>query len=310
MKKIQILLSAYNGEKHIREQLDSYTRLCNFDEVKVLIRDDGSTDSTPLILKEYSDRYGFEVITGENVGLNESFHILVQNRDRACEYFAFSDHDDCWLEDKLTRATSALEGRDTPTLYAACSYITDESLNIVGKTFVPKKKLSFYNAMVQNVCVGHTQVINASLAELLEREYSSDIMVNDYWIYLLASAVGECIYDSTPTTLYRQHATNEIGYSSSTLGKLKVRMGRVRSKKSVKNALQLRAFCECYGDLMSEEYKNEAERFFKKQRSFFTRLSYVFSSRAYRQTPIETLIFKTMYLFGRYNINKKPNNNI
>lgn len=303
-KEFQILLSTYNGERYLREQLDSFTRLSNFDAVKVLIRDDGSTDSTPEILREYAEKFGFEIHYGENVGLNASLHTLLGLRDRECKYFAFSDQDDVWLEDKLTHAKEALSAADQsiPYLYSATSHLTDEKLNIKGTTFIPKRKLSFYNAMVQNVCIGHTEVMNATLAALLEREYTDDIMVTDYWTYLLASATGEIIYDKTPTTLYRQHGRNVIGYESSRIRALKVRVNRVKTKISVKNARQLRAFITLYKDVIPKDYVFEAERFFNCQRSFFSRLSYVFKSKAYRQTKIETLIFRLMYLFGRYNV--------
>ena len=305
IKRIQILLSTYNGEKYLREQLDSFTRLSNFGAVKVLIRDDGSTDSTPEILREYSEKYGFEIYYGQNLGLNLSLHTLIKKRDKSCDYFAFSDQDDVWLEDKLLRAEETLSALDAsvPTLYCAPSYIADEALDIKGVTFIPKRKLSFYNAMIQNVCIGHTEVMNGALMDLLAREYSDDIMVTDYWTYLLASVSGKIVYDTKPTTLYRQHGKNVIGYESSRMRALKVRINRVKSKKSTKNARQLLAFITLYKDIISKEYLFEAERFFASQKNFFSRLLYVFKSKAYRQTKIETLIFRLMYLFGRYNVN-------
>lgn len=306
MKKIQILLSTFNGEKHLCEQLDSFVNLDNYSEVKVLIRDDGSSDLTAEILKEYSEKYGFEVLFGENVGLNRSLFQLLQKADRSCEYFSFADQDDVWLADKLSRADASLSQipSDTPALYAACSSLTDDELNITGRTFIPKRT-SFYNAMVQNVCIGHTQVFNRAHLELLSSSYTDDMMIMDYWSYLLASCFGEIIYDKKPTTLYRQHSNNVIGYSNSFFRTLGIRMKRVRTKKSVKNAAQLKAFLDIFEERIPQEYRDETERFFKKQKSFFTRLGYVFSTRAYRQTFLETLIFKFMYLLGRYNIDPK-----
>lgn len=302
--KIQILLSTYNGEKYIREQLDSYLALENRRNVKVLIRDDGSTDKTLEILEEYREKYGFEVISGTNIGLNASMYELMKHRDRDCDYYSFSDQDDVWQKDKLVRAAEVLSGNESslPILYAAASYLTDGNLNITGKTFVPKKKLSFYNAMVQNVCPGHTQVINRAFMDILSEVYSDKMIVLDYWTYLLASAVGKVVFDEKPTTLYRQHTSNAIGCEHSRLKVLKNRISRVKTKKSVLNATQLKALCDVAGELIPEEYRKEADRFFKCQKNFFTRLGYIFSSKVYRQTAIETLIFKMMYLFARYNI--------
>ena len=105
MKKIEILLSTYNGEKYLREQLDSFISLENYSDVKVLIRDDGSTDSTRAILEEYRIQHGFEVILGDNIGLNASMHLLMLAADRECEYFAFSDQDDSRWDKQVSLAT-------------------------------------------------------------------------------------------------------------------------------------------------------------------------------------------------------------
>ncbi len=303
VKDIQILLSTYNGEEYLRAQLDSYVSLSNFDRVKVLIRDDGSTDGTRGILEEYREKYGFELIFGENVGLNASMHALVLASSPECKYFSFSDQDDVWLPEKLLRAQRELEAyadSDEPVLYAASSTLADVNLAELGHTDIPKRKPSFYNAMVQNVCVGHTQVCNRAAIELLKLGTSSDVMVMDYWVYTLVSAMGKIIYDPVYTTLYRQHGNNVIGYSSSKWQSFKIRLARIKSRRSEKMAKQLWAFLGIYGDKIPEEYRKEGEKFFRREKNFFTRLGYIFTTKAYRQSAFEDIVFKTMYLFGRY----------
>lgn len=309
-KKIQILLSTYNGEIFLKEQLESFVSLNNFSEIKVLIRDDGSTDSTLDILKEYEEKYGFEVIRGANIGLNASMNELIKSRDTSCEYFAFSDQDDVWFPDKVERGAAILSQYDKnmPMLYVSTSTLADADLNPKGHTFIPKRPITFYNAMIQNVCPGHAQICNAALADILEKKYSPDMMVYDYWAVLIATAVGKIYFDAKETAYYRQHGNNAIGYSTSKIKALKTRISRVKTKKSVLNAKQLFALCEIARDIIPEIYLKEASRFFSYQRNFFTRLKYFFTSKAYRQTKTETLIFKFMYLFARYNLNKKNTN--
>ncbi len=307
MKSIQILLSTYNGEKYLREQLDSFASLSNFERIKVLIRDDGSTDSTREILEEYREKYGFDLIFGENIGLNASMHELVMASDPECCFYSFSDQDDVWLPDKLERAEASLlpfADSDEPVLYAASSTLVDVSLSELGHTDIPKRKPSFYNALVQNVCVGHTQVCNRAVMQLLKRGHSKNIMVMDYWVYTIVSSLGRIIYDPIYTTLYRQHGNNVIGYSSSRWRNLKLRLARIKSRRSELGTKQLAAFLEIYGDLIPEEYRREAEKFLKRQRNFFTRLGYVFVTKAYRQSFFEGFVFRVMYLFGRYKIKK------
>ena len=305
-KLIQILLSTYNGENHIREQLDSYLTLDNFEDVKVLIRDDGSTDSTPEILAEYAEKHGFEVIYGKNLGLNASLHELILACDKGCKYFAFSDQDDVWLPDKLTRAVNWLKGKDDsePLLYSACSYITNDALKIKGHTVIAKRPLTFYNAMIQNACVGHTQVCNLALIELLKPHFSPDIDVHDSWVYLVATAFGTATYDRARTTLYRQHGNNAIGYETGRIKNFFKRLKRLRSGKSRRYSYQLRAFCELYGDDIPEQYRRETERYFKNQRNLLSRLGYIMTTKMYRQTWSEGIVFRLMYLFGRYNLKK------
>ena len=306
MKRIQILLAVYNGEKYLREQLDSYLRLDNFEEVKILARDDGSTDGSLKILDEYSEKYGIEVIKGKNIGLNANFHELILARDRSCEYFAYSDQDDVWLESKLSRAVTELDKyhEDIPTLYAALSHITDESLEIIGSIFCPTKELSFYNAIVQNVCAGHTEVCNAALMNLLEKKFSEGIYVTDHWTYMLASAVGRVVFDKTHTTLYRQHGKNVIGYTSNPIKNTLRRIKRVLTTRDAASfSTQIAAFIECYGDIIPKEFRAEACKFLDSQRNIFRRLGYIFTTKAYRHTPIESLIFRFMYIFGKYKVN-------
>ncbi len=308
MKKTQILLSTYNGEGYLREQLDSYLGLRGFSDISVLIRDDGSADGTPDILREYSEKYGFSVIYGENIGLNASLRELISNRDRTASYFALSDQDDVWLPDKIAAAQEALGGKDDakPQLYAAVSHITDEKLNIVGSTLNPKRPPSFYNALVENVCIGHTQVLNAEAAKLADELYSPDMVIMDYWIYLLVSAFGEITFDPTPTTLYRQHGQNSIGYETGFFKRLFKRLKRALTTSRAKgNTRQLAAFLDLTRDRLPEEYLLEARRFLEKQRKFFTRLSYIFTAKAYRHSAAEGFVFRIMYLFGKYKIKKQ-----
>lgn len=96
-KTVQILLSTYNGEAWLRPQLDSYPALTGSFDGRVLIRDDGSTDKTREILREYARRYGFTVLEGPNPGVNRSVFELFAAADLSCDYFALSDPDDVWL---------------------------------------------------------------------------------------------------------------------------------------------------------------------------------------------------------------------
>ena len=308
MKRIQILLSTYNGEKYLREQLDSFAALEGFDSVKVLIRDDGSRDGTRFLLKEYRERYGFDVIYGENVGLNASMHRLFLAADVSCNYFAYADQDDRWLPHKLTRAVKMLDALDggggTPLLYSARSTLTDESLTPVGATVYPRREPSFYNAMIQNVCPGHSQVFNRPLLEILKRYLAPRTYVIDHWIWLCATAFGKFVLDREETTLYRQHGHNVIGYGASRAELLRNRFRQVFRNVPMRHGAQLADFLAYFGDEMPTEYREEAERFLNAK-GFFGRLGYLFRRRVFRQGVFENLCFGLVYLLGRYKYENK-----
>ena len=73
-----------------------------------------------------------------------------------------------------------------------------------------------------------------------------------------------------------------------------------------KGVRQLLSLVTHYRDVMKSEYLDEARRFFFCGKNFFTRLGYVFSAKAYRQSLAENLIFRGMYLIGKYKIKSLP----
>ena len=159
--RVQILLSTYNGEKYLGEQLDSILNQKGDFSLKILVRDDGSKDGTLDILEKYSKKIEMQIIRGENIGVNKSLKELFMNCDTDCEYFSISDQDDVWLETKIQTAIESLsKNKNKLKMFASRSLVTNINMNIIGKTQDPGDRVSYYNAMVQNVCPGHTQVFN------------------------------------------------------------------------------------------------------------------------------------------------------
>ena len=108
MTTVQVLLSSYNGEKYIREQLDSILAQEGVN-IQLLIRDDGSTDGTNSILTEYEQRCdNISVIYGINVGVIQSFFLLLEQAG-SYPYIALADQDDVWLKQKLKRAIEKIK---------------------------------------------------------------------------------------------------------------------------------------------------------------------------------------------------------
>lgn len=305
-KRIQILLSSYNGEKYLREQLDSLISQSVFDRIKVFIRDDGSSDGTRDILLEYKKKYGFEVMFGDNVGCNKSVLCLLKNCDKSCDYYALCDQDDVWFNDKIERAVRMLDSHfseDKPVLYASRSTVTDEKLRPVGMSLMPSRGLAFYNAAIQNVCPGHTQVFNNCMMRLLGEQTDSDnIFVIDYWIYQVASSMGTVLFDEKAAIYHRQHGDNAVGYSTNFFLNTLKRLRRLSFKKKDPSAAQLALFLKTFDSRIPSEYSKEIKRFFSSQKNICAKLKYACTTKFFRQSRLDTAAFKVLYLLGKYDL--------
>ncbi len=305
---IAVLLSAYNGEKYIEKQMESILAQKLDGKLTIIVRNDGSKDSTAEILEKLQHEHEcIQVINGENIGLVASFLSLLEYALQAgYDYYSFSDQDDYWLPDKLQAAVSAIADKDSPCMYGACSKLTDGQLNETGSiTQTKRREITLYNAAIQNFCPGHNQVLNRKMAELVQShtKYSPEIYSQDLWITKVAALTGEIVFDSEPRVLYRQHSNNQLSYGKSRISWIKDHLKRLGKSEGRKFTIQLEYFASCYEDYLSDEQKNEIDSFIGCQHSFAKRLGYIFRTRMYRQKPHETLLFKVIYLFGGYNAN-------
>lgn len=254
--KVLVLLSAYNGEKYIREQLNSVLAQRGCD-VYILVRDDGSTDDTALILKSYSREYGEKVryFSGDNIGVCDSFFELILRADKEYEakYFALCDQDDFWQNDKLISAIKFLENSSKAAMYFSDQIITDENLRPIGKTDY-KPRLTLGSAMAKNSACGCTIVINKKFLRLLTRSCPKEASIHDTWIYRTAAAVGCDIYfDKNPHMLYRQHSKNVIGERKSSFKRLKYYAASLFKKQFFSRTTEAGLLIKYYGNIMSCE---------------------------------------------------------
>ncbi len=212
MNKILILLSTYNGEKYLPQQIDSILNQYNVD-VQILVRDDGSNDNTLYVLNSYANTEKIDIIKGDNIGVIGSFFSLMN--EAACldfDYFAFCDQDDVWMDDKLKVAIDILSGHQhEPALYMSSFQMVDENLHPIP-TNISRPNISVEGAFASNCATGCTMVFNKKLLELSLLANYDDALMHDYWMYMVCLLTGGYVYyDETPHIYYRQHANNVIG---------------------------------------------------------------------------------------------------
>jgi len=298
MDAVQILLSTYNGERYLVELIQSLLQQ-DYPNTEILVRDDGSTDSTLLILSQYAAQGKLHLVEGRNVGVPRAYFDLLALSSGEAAFYAFCDQDDVWNRDKLSRAVAQLkrvrQGR--PALYCTAVSVVNGELGIIGRSTPPKRPLSFRNALVQNVATGCTIVLNRQAGDLLLRHKPKEALMHDWWAYLVVSALGEVIYDGEPSLLYRQHGANVIGTNRG-LRKWVQRLKRHLAGQGMHLvSRQAKEFRDAYGLLLEPQGERILRRFLDSRRSFLGRLRYAFSADVYRQSPIDNLLLRMMILF-------------
>lgn len=253
--KILVLMSTYNGEKYIKEQIDSIFAQKNVN-VSLLVRDDGSSDNTLSILDEYTSNF-VKVLKGSNVGAKYSFLYALQNAPDA-DYYAFSDQDDVWDDDKLINAISKIsdsekKNSDIPLLYCGRTRLVDSNLNFMrnGKTF--------HRRSIEWLCgeplsaAGCTMVFNKRLKDIVASYIPVTFPMHDAWVTNVCLAVGgTVIYDDIPHISYRQHSLNVVGGNRNFFSSIKRRILFYKKMGSNYHVKMYREIIHAYSALMPE----------------------------------------------------------
>jgi glycosyltransferase involved in cell wall biosynthesis len=228
MPKVTILLALRNGARYLRDQLESFAAQEGVDW-RLVVADDGSTDSGPRIVAEFAASHAGTQIAmhpGPRAGLAANFLHLLNLAGPDVPHAALSDQDDVWLPEKLARATAQLgecaPGR--PAIFCSRTVICDADLAPLGLSPRFTRPPSFRNALIQNIAGGNTMVLNRAALDLAQAASAEagQVVVHDWWLYqLVTGAGGTVIYDDAPTLLYRQHGGNQIGANTSFQARLR-----------------------------------------------------------------------------------------
>lgn len=299
MEKIIVLMSTYNGQKYIREQIDSILNQKNV-YVELIVRDDGSKDDTITILNEYSEKYSnFSYYVGENKGPAFSFLDLIKNAPSA-QFYALADQDDVWDDDKLYIGIEALKGIEEvkPLLYHCNTRIVDKNLKVIriGKKGVKIK--SKYSALMENRATGCTMIFNNCALDLINKSNPYYVSMHDSWIYLIVSFFGEVIYDNKPHMSYRQHGNNVIGAST---GKTMHLMSKIKRLFEFDNRPRYRltkSFLQMYGKELTNEEYDKARKLVDYRKSFSGKIKLIFDKDFKSESFARNIEYTLLIIFG------------
>jgi glycosyltransferase involved in cell wall biosynthesis len=226
---VDILMSTFNGEQFICEQIDSIIHQ-TYAHWKLIIRDDGSTDTTVKIINEYVLNYPekIELIKNdhENLGYKKSFLRLLTFSK--ADYIMFADQDDFWLPKKIERSLQSIlkeeiKFPELPILSVTDIAICNESLTVQIPSYFKDlnvfKQRNTQFILLASILHGCSFIFNAKLRNLtisLFPEKSVDTLIingHDNLISIVAATCGKIVFENDVLMKHRIHHKNQIGYS-------------------------------------------------------------------------------------------------
>ena len=230
-RRLAILLSTFNGEAFLSEQLDSILQQ-SFTDFVIVARDDGSVDLTPGILTQYAaehlGRFFILPDEGSNLGAKASFAALMQyvlehksELGLARAYMMFADQDDIWAANKIEIEFNSLllletgDGYRMPALVHSDLEVVDCEGKRIAASYIAYQGLqsqrdSLVNQVQSNLVTGCTALINEELA-LKVLPIPDQAIMHDWWIAIAAVAYGRRLFIDQCLVRYRQHGRNTIG---------------------------------------------------------------------------------------------------
>jgi hypothetical protein len=205
-----------------------------------------------------------------------------------------------WEPEKLRVAVNALSRHPPgiPLLYCSTLLYVNDALEPQGLSRVPRT-VSFENALVENIAIGCTVVMNRRSHEMVLKCEPSHMVMHDAWFYLLVTGFGTVEFDAQPHIRYRQHQSNAFGARANRIAHLALHLRRLLRQGTFGFREQAAAFQACFGDQLSPERRMALERFVSSTHTFSGRLKYALTRRVVRQSRLDALLARALIVMGR-----------
>ena len=261
---VDILMATYNGEKYLRNQLLSLQQQ-TYEDWTLWVRDDGSTDDTPFILRKFAESDSRIIIVEEDAGqrLGPGRNFLGLTKYSTADYVIFCDQDDIWFEKKLEILVEFAESNfdsDIPCLVYcdAYGYSDAEGVIIIDGIYRNNAKnlreFLFLNAGYH----GCSSLFNRRLCILAAEYRANYIYLHDDVVSLLAFCFGQVNFLPKKLQLYRQHASNVTGNLLESRSYSKRILNNEIYVLSAKHYLEKESFYNAY----KEDLDNESRKLF------------------------------------------------
>lgn len=303
MKKVNILLSSYNGEKYIAEQLESLLEQ-DYDNFEIHIRDDGSTDGTVDVVKKYIEQFPDKVFLYEeqNVGYKKSFQWLMQHCGDA-DYFSFCDQDDHWYPNKVCRAVEFLEKYDNenPNIYLCDFCWCDGEMNRVHPNLGYKRyhSLEKYVTFGDRNAFGFTEVFNQRALQGIKDSPALADCSHDEVAYMYCLCKGNVVWDAEVCADFRRHGKNAS--QSDLIGGSKFGhfVWRVKTFLLESHKEETYARMQAFYDAFEQELDDYAKSVYELYLGNGKRCKKAFFRKRYRDTIIDEISIRILFLLGK-----------
>lgn len=277
-KTVAICMATYNGGPYLAQQIDSILKQ-TYENWVLFIRDDGSSDDTQSVIRQYVRQYSEKIVfitdaTLKGGSAKKNFASILHwvKKNYSFHYFMFADQDDVWLDTKIEKSMNLLleneSSPEIPLLVHTDMKVVDQNLGILGESFFEYRALNpdvtdLRHLLIQNNVTGCTMLWNKALNDLVDTEKDA-VAMHDWWFALAASTFGRILPLKESTNLYRQHGNNVVGATKvNTLGFILKRLaGSNHVRKTLKMAVQqAAAFLDQYHDMLSDEQRKILSEF-------------------------------------------------
>ncbi len=300
MNNITVIMSTYNGSKFVEKQIESILTQKGVN-LTLYVRDDGSKDDTVKILQVLAKKHNNIIISPEqNVGWEHSFLIALKNAPKA-DFYAFSDQDDFWFDDKLSSGIKFIEQsgiKSSPLMYHCNKISVDEDLKPYMHQIrrIPHP-LNRQNAMVQEYAQGCSIILNEEARKLVTRHIPKSKLGHDFWCGLLCYLFGKVIYDNKPYFYHITHGCNASGEGHiirGWIGRLKILL-----EKPQAYYFPYMDLIVGYSDLLNVEDRQFIYKVENYKKSICDKLSLLFSRKFVRGSVLGTISLKVAILFNK-----------
>ena len=219
---IAILMATYNSEQYVAQQIDSILAQ-DSDQWHLYIHDDGSSDSTPDILRSYAASHPQLITVMQYPGQGGALPNFMSMLERVeADYYMFSDHDDVWHATKVSRSMESMniqeaEHPDVPVVVHCDVRVVDDQLRLIHPSYreyghIYPSMVTCFDECVVNITLGCAMLFNRKAREAaLDRPWKHALM-HDGWVTTRTFAEGGVVY-AIPEALmeYRQTGNNTNG---------------------------------------------------------------------------------------------------